>query len=412
MTMPRPAACRVPPPVTALVLTIALVTGLAGADWRQFRGNDSSSVAPGEKPPVAWGQTENIAWKIPLSGRGLSGPIVVGDRVYLTSSDGFDQDRLLVECYDVKTGVRRWRRTFRATGRTQCHSKMANATPTPASDGKRIFAFYSSNDLVCLDLDGNLLWYRGLTHDYPNASNSLGMASSPVVIGDTVIVQVESQSESFATGLDVATGTTRWHRKQHRFDNWSSPIALTSKDPAKSLVLLQNMVGLTALDARTGHEAWHYDQPASRTPSSVVANGTVYIPSNGLTVVRPTGTDKKTLEIAWKDNRFSSGTPSPLVYRGKVFTMSGPIVKCGDATTGKLLWQLRLKGAFTSSPVAANGHLYYFGETGMTYVVDINGPKGKIVAENELGATILCTPAIANNSVFVRSDGHLWKISR
>ena len=98
MTMPRPAACRVPPPVTALVLTIALVTGLAGADWRQFRGNDSSSVAPGEKPPVAWGQTENIAWKIPLSGRGLSGPIVVGDRVYLTSSDGFDQDRLLVEC--------------------------------------------------------------------------------------------------------------------------------------------------------------------------------------------------------------------------------------------------------------------------------------------------------------------------
>jgi outer membrane protein assembly factor BamB len=92
--------------------------------------------------------------------------------------------------------------------------------------------------------------------------------------------------------------------------------------------------------------------------------------------------------------------------------MSGPIVKCGDAGTGKLLWQLRLKGAFTSSPVAADGHLYYFSETGLTYVVDITGPKGKIVAENELGATILCTPAIADNSIFVRSDGYLWKISR
>ena len=122
-------------------------------------------------------------------------------------------------------------------------------------------------------------------------------------------------------------------------------------------------------------EAWQYDQPASRTPSSVVANGTVYIPSNGLTVVRPSGTDKKAPEIAWKNNRFSSGTPSPLVYRGKVFTMNGPIVKCGDAATGKLLWQLRLKGAFTSSPVAANGHLYYFGETGTTYVIDVTGAK-------------------------------------
>ena len=410
--MTRPASHHVPRPAITLLLASVLVTGLAGADWRQFRGNDSSSVAPGEKPPVTWGDTENIAWKIPLSGRGLSGPIIVGDRVYLTSSDGFNQDRLLVECFDVKTGVRRWRRTFQATGRTQCHPKMANATPTPASDGRRIFAFFSSNDLACLDLDGNLLWYRGLTHDYPNASNSLGMASSPVVIGDTVIVQVESQSESFATGLDVSSGGTRWHRKQHRFDNWSSPIALVNQDPARSLVLLQNMVGLTALEARTGKEAWHYDQPASRTPSSVVANGTVYIPSNGLTVVRPAADGNGTPEIAWKDNRFSCGTPSPLVYRGKVFTMSGPIVKCGDAGTGKLLWQLRLKGAFTSSPVAADGHLYYFSETGLTYVVDITGPKGKIVAENELGATILCTPAIADNSIFVRSDGHLWKISR
>ena len=81
MTTSRPAPRRIPTPAVSLVLAAALVTGLAGADWRQFRGNDSSSVAPGEKPPLAWGDTENIAWKIPLSGRGLSGPIVVGDRV-------------------------------------------------------------------------------------------------------------------------------------------------------------------------------------------------------------------------------------------------------------------------------------------------------------------------------------------
>jgi outer membrane protein assembly factor BamB len=87
-----------------------------------------------------------------------------------------------------------------------CHNKMCVATPTPASDGKRIFAFYSSNDVICLDLAGNLLWYRGLTFDYPNASNSLGMASSPVVVNDTLVVQVESDAEAFAVGLDTQTG--------------------------------------------------------------------------------------------------------------------------------------------------------------------------------------------------------------
>ncbi len=402
-------ACR---PAVAVILSIALVTGLAGADWRQFRGNDSSSVAAGEQPPVVWGETENIAWKIPLTGRGLSGPIIVGDRVYLTSSDGFNQERLLVECFDARTGVRRWRRTFLATGRTQCHSKMAVATPTPASDGKRIFAFFSSNDLICLDLDGNLLWLRGLTHDYPNASNSLGMASSPVVVGETVVVQVENHADSFSTGLDVKTGATRWHIKQTRSDNWSSPLVLKGKTPAENLVLLQNSSGLTALEPLTGKQAWRFDQPAGRTPSAVVANGIVFVPSSGLTALKPGQPGSKTPKILWQENRLSPSTPSPLVYRGRIYTMTRAILKCGDTATGKLLWQLRLEGAFTSSPVAADGHLFFFNEKGVAHVVDVTGEKGKIVAKNELGETILCTPAIANNALFVRSNGHLWKISR
>jgi hypothetical protein len=181
-------------------LAALLLSTQMGADWTQFRGTDTTGVSADKVPTRI---AESIAWTADLPGRGLSGPIVVGDQVILTASSGFNQDRLHVLSFSAKTGELNWERQFWATGRTMCHPKMCNATPTSASDGQRIFAFFSSNDLACLDLEGNLLWFRGLTHDYPNASNSLGMSSSPVVVGDTLVVQVENDSQS-------PTGPLRW----------------------------------------------------------------------------------------------------------------------------------------------------------------------------------------------------------
>ena len=166
-----------------------VVSSTQAAEWLQFRGNQTNGIS-GEKVSPTKLDDANVSFKIELDGRGTSGPIVIGDRVYLTSNSGFRSDRLHVHCYDANNGNEVWERQFWATGRTMTHPKMSVATPTPASDGQRIFAFYSSNDLVCLDLNGNLQWYRGLGRDFPNASNSLGMSSSPIVIGDTVIVQV------------------------------------------------------------------------------------------------------------------------------------------------------------------------------------------------------------------------------
>ena len=135
------------------------------ADWRQFRGNDANGVAEGAAPPTTFSDTENIAWKIDLPGRGLSSPIVVGDKVFVSASSGPRQDRLHVICFNAKDGTELWHRQFWATGRTACHPKTCVAAPTPCSDGKRVFAVYSSNDAVCLDLDGNLQWVRALTLD-------------------------------------------------------------------------------------------------------------------------------------------------------------------------------------------------------------------------------------------------------
>ena len=223
----------------------------ATADWREFRGPQGSSLAVNAQLPLQWSDKENLAWKVPLTGRGPSSPIVVGDRVYITSSDGARQDKLAVTAFDNKTGSEVWRRQFWATGRTLSHPDSANAAPTPTSDGQRIFAFYSSNYLACLDLDGNLLWYRGLAHDFPHAGNDAGMASSPVVSGNTVIVQVENFGDSFATGLDVATGETRWRLERTALSNWCSPTILKRKD-GKEVVLLQSPKILTAHDPATG----------------------------------------------------------------------------------------------------------------------------------------------------------------
>src|SRR5262249_15411365 len=151
-------------------------------DWRQFRGPDGAGVSPETNAPAALDPARSIAWKSALPGRGLSSPIVVGGKIILTASSGSQQDRLHVLCFRATDGVKLWERQFWATGRTSCHEKICVAAPTPASDGERIFAPFSSDDLVCLDLEGNLLWFRALMRDYPKAGNSLGLSTSPVVV--------------------------------------------------------------------------------------------------------------------------------------------------------------------------------------------------------------------------------------
>src|SRR5262249_14594580 len=177
----------------------------AGADWRQFRGNNSDGLAPDEVPRQ-FSADENVAWKAELPGRGPSSPIVVGDRVLVTAADGPRQDRLLVLAFDARSGRRLGQRTFWGTGPTACHPKTSMAAPTPASDGRRVVALFATNDLVCLGLDGNVLWLRSLYEEEPGATDGRGLASSPLLVGDTIVLHVENQNRPFAAGIDLKTG--------------------------------------------------------------------------------------------------------------------------------------------------------------------------------------------------------------
>jgi outer membrane protein assembly factor BamB len=392
---------------------VALMPTVKGADWLQFRGSDNNPVAVGDKVPTSFSPTENVAWKAPLIGDAVSGPIVVSGRVVVTASSGaVQQDRLHVLCFDVKTGQKLWHRQVWATGRPFCHPTSANAAPTPASDGERIFAFYSSNDLVCLDLDGNLLWYRGLGRDYPKAGNDVGMSSSPLVVGDTVVVQSESQGDPFASGIDVATGETRWRISRPTKMNWVSPTALHAKD-GKHVVLLQSGDGVTALDARSGEKIWFFDAKCGGIPSLMAAGGRIYVPASGLTVLDATA-ESTAPELAWDSNKLSPGNSSPVVHDGKVYTLAKVgVLTCGSDKDGEVLWQLRLKGTFWATPVIAGGHAYCVNQEGQAFVVKLGekDEKGELIHTAELGEAFLGTPAVADNALYLRSDKNLWKIA-
>lgn len=379
------------------------------ADWRQFRGNDANSVAATESLPTEL-SGDTVAWKAPLPGRGLSGPIIVSDKVFVSASSGYSHDRLHVICIDAASGEQVWQRQFDATGRTMTHDKMCNATPTMASDGERVFAFYSSNDLICLDLTGKLQWFRGLGSEFPNASNSLGMSSSPIVVGTTVVVQVESDAEAFACGVDTVSGETKWQIERPRAANWTSPSMLPAIGDQPALALLQSSKGLTAVDPETGKIVWNFEKGASTIPSVTVSDGAIVIPSNGLTAIRSTGT---AFEELWNASGMSPATSSPVVIGNTAFVMnSAGVLSAGDTKTGERLWQLRLRGSFSSTPISAGGYLYAFNEAGTAFVVKPEADKGIIVSELDLAETILCSPAAANGALYVRSDQTLFKLAK
>ena len=191
-------------------------------NWLGFRG-DGTSASASAPSEIKVGEGGNVAWKVAMPGKSVAGAIVVGDRVITTSSGGQEGEQLFITAVSLSTGKKLWEQSFRATGRPFCHPTSANAAPSPVSDGERIFAFYSSNDLICLSLEGDLLWYRGLGFDYPKAGNDIGMASSPIIAEGAIVAQVEAQGDSFAIGIDAATGMNLWRMARPRQSNWSSP---------------------------------------------------------------------------------------------------------------------------------------------------------------------------------------------
>jgi len=403
------AGCRA---AAVLVGLLAVATANA-ADWREFRGGDGRGVAADETVRSRWSESEGIAWKADLSGRGASSPIVVGDLVVVTAAGGAKQDRLHVIALDAGTGRPRWQRTFWATGRTFCHPTSSVAAGTPASDGGRIVALYSSCDLFCLDLEGRLVWQRNLAVEHPRSGNDVGMGSSPRIIDGTVVVQIDCQGDAFVAGIDLATGEDRWTAPREKIASWSSPLAVRlpgqlAAEPARG-VLLQNPNGLELRNSVDGKLAWSWKGECSGIPMTTEHAGRLLAPGDVMTAIDPGGGRS---EPEWTQAKLSCGIASPVAFGDAVVTINrAGVLVVGDASDGSIRGQLRLAGSFWASPIVVGTTVVAANKEGKTFLVSLDG-KPQIVAENELPGTFTATPAVADGSLYLRSETTLWKTAK
>lgn len=402
--------------LTFFVLTLAMLNPVAtrADDWLQFRGSGgSASVGPAAKPvPESFTETENIAWKVQLPAKGVSSPIVVADRVFVTASSGATQDRIYVLCHDAKTGKRLWKREFWATGRGYCHPTSANAAPTPVSDGTYIYAFFSSNDLVCLDLDGNLQWFRGLTFDYPKAANDVGMSSSPILAEGVIVCQVENQGDSFVTGIDSTTGKSVWRINRKPASNWSSPAYVRGEGKRPSQVILTDRSGAIGVDLHAGTKLWSIEGRTPSVPSTSVVGDYAFLPVGGTTAIRflPDQIEPQKL---WNQKKILPGNASPIVHGDEVYVMNGAgVVFCCDSKTGIEKWKTRTgRATHWATPVAVGDRLFTFDQKGTARVLDLQN-SGKIIHSYSFeDQSFLGTPAVVDGAMFVRSNTHLIRIS-
>jgi outer membrane protein assembly factor BamB len=423
-----------------------------GIDWPQFRGISATGVAEGHPTPSAWNAVDgtNVRWKTALPGLGLSSPIVWGDLVCLTTSISGKSDAGIkpglygdirpveddtehewrVYCLDKKDGSIKWQHTaHKGVPKIKRHTKATHANSTAATDGEHLVAFFGSEGLYAYDLKGKQLWKKDLGvldagyYVVPEAQWETG--SSPVIHDGVVVVQADVQKGSFLAAFEVETGKELWRVPRTDVPTWGSPTVHTVG--GQTQVLVNGMRHVGAYDLKTGKEIWKLSGGGDiPVPTPVVSDGLVYITNahgqmSPVYAIRDSAKGDISLAagassneaVAWSYPRGGGYMCTPLVYQGIVYivTYQG-VLSAYDAKTGERKYQERFKNgtsAFTASPVASDGKVYFSNEDGQVFVVKA-GPVFETIATNEMGSPVLATPAISEGRLLIRTAAHLMSI--
>jgi outer membrane protein assembly factor BamB len=423
-----------------------------GIDWPQFRGIKAAGVSDGRPMPAAWNvaRGDDVAWKTPVPGLGLSSPIVWGNLVCLSTSISGMKDAGLkvglygdirpvqddtehewrVYCFDKTTGAIKWQQTvLKAVPKIKRHTKASHANSTLATDGERLIAFFGSEGLYAYDLSGTLLWKKDLGvldagfFMVPEAQWETG--SSPVIHDNVVVIQADVQKNAFLAAFDARNGNELWRTARTDVPTWGTPTIHTVNGQTQIIVTGWRHIG--AYDFKTGKEIWRMKGTGDiPVPTPVVHDGLIYVttahgPGAPVYAIRETATGDISLvdgatsndAVAWSHPRDGGYMCTPLVYRGLVYIVKFQgILNVYDAKTGERKFQERLadgKSAFTSSPVAADGKVYLASEDGHVYVLEA-GPMFKVLADNDMGESVLATPAVSEGRLLYRTQGHLVSI--
>ena len=392
---------------------IALAVGFSptlmaeSSQWSGFRGDGRSSTDR-SGPTTLGGEKATPSWQTSMPGQSVASVIAVDGMAVTSSSGGQDGERMYVTAVSVNDGTVVWQQEFEATGRPYSHPTGANAAPTAATDGQKLVAFFSSNDLVCLDKDGSLRWYRGMAVDHPKIGNDIGMASSPVIADGVVVIQMESQGDPMVVGIDLSTGEDLWQMARPARSNWSSPVAIQRPDGATEVVI-QSGSDLVAIEPQSGKEKWRFDEGGSNIASSTPTGDFLLVPG-GEVMALDVGGSASRPEVVWRDNSLSPRNASLVVSGDRMYSLKGSVIIAADVASGKTIWKQRLGGlgGTWATPLMAGNRLYVFDQQGKAMIVQDNGDEAEIVEETELPDGVYGSPAMIGDVLVVRGRRNLY----
>lgn len=422
--------------------------------WPSFRGPQASGIAEKQNLPDRWDAKtgDNILWRTPIPGLAHSSPVVWGNRIFVTSAVSSDpkatfrpglygdgdasKDRSLhrwmIYAIDRRTGKITWERVaHQGEPIDKRHIKSTYANSTPATDGRIVVAWFGSQGVYAYDFSGQFLWKVDLgrldlgAYDIP--TYEWGPASSPIIWNDLVILQCDTQTDSFILALDAATGKTVWKTDRDELPSWGTPTIATT---ATGSVLVANASNfIRGYDPRTGKELWRLGGSSKITaPTPIFGEGFFVVvsgrgPERPIFVVRPNAHGDLTLpegktaseSIVWSRTGRGSYMPTPLIYNGILYVLANNgLFDAYNLKTGEEIYRQRLPAVgsgFSASPIAADGKIYLSNEDGEMLVIAA-GEKFNHLATNSMGELLMATPALSDGVMYVRSSASLFAVGR
>jgi outer membrane protein assembly factor BamB len=424
------------------LVTTPICTQLQADNWPQWRGPNGNGVSAEKSLPIEWDQSKNVVWKAELPGQGGATPVVWGERMFVSSAAGKD---LVLLCFDTSTGKQLWRQLVTSGNKDARAGEGNSASPSPATDGKYVWVMFSTGVLACFDFDGNQVWQIDLNERFGKIDIQFGLTSTPVLDGDALYLQllhgVMAQGNDVRTGkvikLNKLTGETVWeYDRITKADfeckhSYASPLMVD--DGKRKQLIVHGADCTTGHDLQTGKEIWRlvdlngstplnptqYDGTFRFVSSPAFGGGKLIIPTakQGPTVAL-TISDKLSGQL--NDKQVSWTVPQtpdvaiPLIVDDLVYLLHNDgKLQCVELETGKKVYFERTHSVqHRSSPVYADGHIYFCGKDGMCTVVKA-GREFKIVASNKMGnEPITASPVFANGTLYIRTYDALYAIRK
>jgi outer membrane protein assembly factor BamB len=412
--MPRPLL------LPSLLLVLALLHPAHAENWPEFRGPTGQGTYAGKNLPIEWSKTKNVAWKQAIPGKGWSSPIVQDGRIYVTTAapiDGSKDLSLRALCLDAADGKIIWNtEVFRqdAAKAPRIHSKNSHASPSPLTDGRRLYAHFGHQGTAALNLAGKVLW-RNTEHRYAPVH---GNGGTPILVDDKLVFSGDGGDKQFVVALNTDNGKTAWKtdRKCEFYKKFSFGTPLVITVNGRQQIVSPASGAVMAYDPKDGKELWQakYDG-YSVIPRPVFGHGMIFF-STGydqprLLAIRVDGAgDVTESHIAWTATKGAPHAPSPLLVGDELYFVSDSgIASCLDARTGTSHWQERIGGNFSASPFYADGMIYLQSEDGVTTVLRAAKTFERL-AESKLDERTFASYAVADGAIYLRTESQLYRI--